>query len=207
MNNDTATTPPPDATEKQSKTRDKVLGFGCLLPLMLLGAYAAVDSYLRHSKSDSRNDATAQIAIETKGNAVRAFTAADADYYIKTIDKLIQEADELFAAQAPSLAQAGEPKAFEPDPLKHGKVKAKGLLDELQKDFGIDPRLRNEGTAKLQIASSLLHLLTAWQAFIELRAAKTDDAVKTSTTVFYAEIRASRHEWGQAEQSTLMGKL
>lgn len=167
MNNDTS------APKMPLSKRDKLLGYGCLLPLMVCGAFAFLSDFFK-GKEGAKDETQAMLAADIDDNGPQPFTAKEAAYLLDTATKLWLEAENA----NPSPLDESDSAEF--DPIKNARLRTDGLLHDLKNIYGYEHRLNSIGTFRGNLADALLSLRQALTSIAEMRSSKTGEALGTA---------------------------
>lgn len=186
MNNDTS------APKKPLSKRDKVLGYGCLLPLMVCGALAFLSNLFKGNE-EAKDEIQAMLANNIEDSSSQPFTAKDAQYIVDAAGNLFNEAQDIADE---SFISAGLSKPLS-DRLRHLKVKQRALLADIISS-GYDPRLRSVGTVRDELYLALSCMGQICKFSEEMAMSKTDDSRRLSGDVARSEIKAALEHLGKA---------
>lgn len=187
MKNDT-----PELKKPLSK-RDKVLGYGFLLPVMVCGALAFLSDLLKDKASDPGDEAGAVSASNRGDNSPMPFKAKDAQYILDTAGDLFNEAQNLADESYASLGLSQELS----ERLKHLRVKQRALVADIT-DSGYDPRLRSAGTVRDELYFALAYIGQICKIAEEMAASKTDESRRTAGELARMQLKTALDHLGKA---------
>lgn len=191
------------AEKKPLSKRDKVLAYGCLLPLMAFAALAFLSDLIKGKGDAQDSEIEAMLANDIDDNTPPPYTIREAKYIVFMGQKMHSEAVVLMANEE------WEPpaKAFAPNPVKLWKSRIKGLHDEIFSAYGYEALLRNEGTVRHLVVAAYQSMAQAMIYYEELVAARTREAAGTARELIRSELDASREFLTRAEQALQSGEL
>ncbi len=191
------------AEKKPLSKRDKVLGYGCLLPLMVCGVLAFLSDLIKSKGDEQADEIEAMLANDIDDNTPPPYTIEEAKYIVFMGQKMHGEAVTLMADES------WEPptSAFAPNPVKSWKGRVKGLHDEIFSVYGHKALLRNEGTVRHLVVEAYQSMVHAMSYYEELVAARTREAEEAARDLMRTELETSREFLMRAEQALRDGDI
>lgn len=184
--------------QKPLSKRDKVLGYGCLLPLMICGALAFLSDFFK-GKEEAKNETQAMLAADVDDNTPRPFTEKEATYLLETAAKLWTEAENESPVQ--------EEVAAGLDSIRNARLRTDGLIYDLKTIYGYEHRLNTIGTFRGHLADALLNLRQAWGCLEETRSAKTGEALSAADRLRRISLENCRVSLGKAQDVLTGAKI